>query len=544
MAILALSKTDKCAISDDNGVTWTIGSTGLSSGAALRVANGNGIWIAANPSTNGFLIKSADGLTWETLTNPSAGGVSDIWGSISFFKGKFYLFGGMGSSVRYYTTTLGITWETHELTTAFFTPTFTGCNSAASDSSLIAFYQNASGAWPLVTTDGAAWVKSDYSVPITPGAVGWDGVQFRAVIVGVGSRSGSGLGPWTDGFNYGPFMSVSPELTFSSSTYATDFPEVAIGSSLTFNPLPSKPVAFDREGVFTTGGRLFIGLFNTGGISYFDDLTQLWVQGTQPGPGFAALPAADWNVFSASAAFESLTLMSDLNITSTAVASVMYQEQASSTLSITTAAWQSVAVLEAVFSNLLLTTSAKASGTIAQAINSVLALGTDLSGVSIVDGERITAADPLEYGVNMASGALTRYEGFGFTGYARCDQQLYGAKADGVYRIRHGDDDGAAITVVIDFGETLFGASNLKSIESVYLGASTDGALFVNLIADGASYTYEAVSKGGNARAKPGKGLEGRVWSVALKVTDATHLDLDMVELKLGASERRMKGRS
>lgn len=173
-------------------------------------------------------------------------------------------------------------------------------------------------------------------------------------------------------------------------------------------------------------------------------------------------------------------------------------------------------------------------------LESSLLLGNDLSGslrLELPGG--ITAGEPLQYAVNVLTGAITTYSGFGFSSFARCGQELYGCKGTGVYRVRRGDDDGALIQGHIDFGTTDFGSTGIKSVETVYLGVATDGQIVARLVADdGDERQYRVVQRGPIMRAVTAKGVGGRMWNVALEIIDASEFELDVLEVQLGISRR------
>lgn len=173
-------------------------------------------------------------------------------------------------------------------------------------------------------------------------------------------------------------------------------------------------------------------------------------------------------------------------------------------------------------------------------LESSLLLGNDLSGALRLElPGGVISGEPLQYAVNVLTGAITTYSGFGFTGFARCGQELYGCKADGVYHMRRGDDAGALIQGHIDFGTTDFGSTGVKSVESVYLGVATDGQIVARLVADdGDERQYRVVQRGPIMRAVTAKGVGGRMWNVALEIIDASEFELDVLEVQVGISRR------
>lgn len=150
------------------------------------------------------------------------------------------------------------------------------------------------------------------------------------------------------------------------------------------------------------------------------------------------------------------------------------------------------------------------------------------------------ALEPTQYAVNTLSGALTTYVNFGFDSFTRAGQQLYGAMADGVYRVRAGSDNGVPITATMDFGQLEFGGLTAKSIETVFLGLSTDGQVYLRMRADnGLETVFMARERGPSFRINGSKRVAGRRWNITLEVVDATDLALDSAEYCVFDTKRR-----
>lgn len=151
-------------------------------------------------------------------------------------------------------------------------------------------------------------------------------------------------------------------------------------------------------------------------------------------------------------------------------------------------------------------------------------------------------ADVLQYAVNAVTGALSRYENFGFSSFATAGGKTYAATRDGVYELTGGVDEGDCLTATIDFGAGDAGTAQLKRLSSVYMGVSTDGGVYVRVAGDwDEPRTYKATSYKQEARAITAKGLTARHWRIGLEITDATYADLDNYELEIGVSQRRLR---
>ncbi|MFG0381109.1 hypothetical protein ACF8C6_09110 [Pseudomonas sp. zbq_18] len=152
-------------------------------------------------------------------------------------------------------------------------------------------------------------------------------------------------------------------------------------------------------------------------------------------------------------------------------------------------------------------------------------------------------AQPMQLAVNIDTGAPTLYLDFTFTGFASCRQNLYACREDGVYLIGAGDDEGQPLKGLIDFGASDFGTNQIKRMDFAYFGLDTDGSAALQVETDGGEYEYPIVQHGPMSRAKLGKGLSGRKWNLSLEFSDATYLEMDSLELMVGAAQRRLRGR-
>ena len=151
--------------------------------------------------------------------------------------------------------------------------------------------------------------------------------------------------------------------------------------------------------------------------------------------------------------------------------------------------------------------------------------------------------DPVysQYSVNTASGAVSRYEGFKFDGFTRDagSGAAYAWRQDGLYAIE--DDSGEVIRGLIDLGATDFGTTQLKRVDEAFVGVTTDGDVYLKVIADrGRETFYQAKGCRDGLRAQMAKGIAGRQWTVELEIVDATHVELLDVEFNVGVSARRL----
>lgn len=162
------------------------------------------------------------------------------------------------------------------------------------------------------------------------------------------------------------------------------------------------------------------------------------------------------------------------------------------------------------------------------------------SGLVVNSNAARTTQEAVQYATNLESGALTRYTGFDFAGFARTDYATYGFKADGLYRIGGDTDDGALRDALLDLGTASWNVNVKKHIPTVFLGLGTDGEAYVRMTPDkGAERIYRVIQRRDVSRANPHRGLTAREWSVQLQIVDASSAVLDNIEFIIEVSPRR-----
>jgi hypothetical protein len=239
------------------------------------------------------------------------------------------------------------------------------------------------------------------------------------------------------------------------------------------------------------------------------------------------------------------TAMSGLSLATPTDGTARMFDVATSSVMFSDAYAAAVRMSDSVFDALMLSGAISSTQSIADTIMAALALGTDLSQFIEVDlsPAEVAARAPTQYAVNVLTGALTTYDGFDFTGFATTGQTTFGARADGVYRIRPGDDAGESRIVAVDFGTLAMDTTTVKTIEAVFLGVDTDGDVFVRLVAGLDDTLYRVVERESVSRALCKRGVGGRQWNVSLEVANATYLNLDMIELSVASMARRWSSR-
>lgn len=161
------------------------------------------------------------------------------------------------------------------------------------------------------------------------------------------------------------------------------------------------------------------------------------------------------------------------------------------------------------------------------------------SGLAITGDNSAAQRAAVQYAVNVLTGGLSTYNGFEFDRFAQTSTQVYGSRADGVYVLRPGDDNGLPINIEVDFGADDFATPAAKAVEAVYLGMATDGQAYLRTNNDGEEHLYRVVQRGPIMRSVMAKGVTGRRWNLKLEVVDATQFELDLVEVIVGVRARR-----
>lgn len=162
--------------------------------------------------------------------------------------------------------------------------------------------------------------------------------------------------------------------------------------------------------------------------------------------------------------------------------------------------------------------------------------------IQVSENAEIARHEALQYAVNSTTGAISRYRNFGFKQFATSGSRTYAITDTGLYELSGNDDDGEAISALIDFGASDYGTAQSKRVSSVYAGIATDGSVYFRVSGDlGEEAIYKAVSYGQESRAQTAKGIVSRHWRVRLELTDARYADLDNIEVELAVSNRRLQ---
>ena len=163
------------------------------------------------------------------------------------------------------------------------------------------------------------------------------------------------------------------------------------------------------------------------------------------------------------------------------------------------------------------------------------------SGIRFSDNASAAGAELLQYSINAVTGAVSRYAGYDFKGFAKAGMHTYGFRRDGVYCLGAPSDDGQMLSAAIELAAQDFGVANHKRLDSLLIGASTDGRMFVRIIDDnGVETTHPVEVRGSEARARLPKGRNSRYWRAQIIIEDATEARIDNIEWVHGITGRRI----
>lgn len=162
------------------------------------------------------------------------------------------------------------------------------------------------------------------------------------------------------------------------------------------------------------------------------------------------------------------------------------------------------------------------------------------SKITFTDGAGASSQAMLQYATNLATGAVTRYEGFTFDGFCRVGMNTYAFRKEGLYLVESTSDDGAPITAQIDFPAEDFGSTQGKRIGNLFLGLQTDGYVYARTVEDsGQEMNGTAYRRRSEMRADFGRGRASRHWRLRLDIVEASTAELDNIEWVVVATGRR-----
>ena len=189
----------------------------------------------------------------------------------------------------------------------------------------------------------------------------------------------------------------------------------------------------------------------------------------------------------------------------------------------------------AVYDSLLLQDNMSFAATLEVALRSGLRISDQASRGGWPDKNAHYAA--VQYATNVLTGAVTRFEGFNFSGFTSVGQHTYGVAPDGLYAIEPNQDP---IDAIVEFATIGSESLAVKALQYVYVGLATDGDVYVAARGDdGVERMYRARRNDDTYRTATGKGIRSRQWTVRLELVNATRATLEGVEWIAPATARR-----
>lgn len=551
-------------LSKDDGATW-VGSTLPGADNDVWTICGSGEIIVAVrrfdstlAATSTMYATSTDGVTWTTRTLPAlpvAGLVGAYFGKLIYNDNLFFLPVLSQSSTvdlvgsAYYTSPDGITWTARDTTPTYpvkgirmVTGGAAGTNVLAVGANGQVFQSNPAALGALVhtatlpfspTCDPVWHVDKWVIASDTSWSYSADGITWTTATA-----------PWTttrrlcsgysDDFTYKRLYAVqdgsgSPTSYYGSST----------GLSWTLYSSAISGYATPRYWRDAEGGALQATYVGDGGI-----VSRLHNYGTASFHKLTApAPPSNPSLANASRIYHSVAYIPALLIQAEIGDDLGLSDSVVGASPVSASVDNAITVGSSMVGNPLLSAVTVDALLLMDAYARSTALEASIgASITVASANGVANAD-VQYAVNVITGALTEYAGFDFSAMAGSAGSTYGARASGVYRIRGGDDNGSPVSIHIDFGATDFAERVAKSLEAVYVGASTDGAMYIRVNADTRSDLYRVVQRDPISRAVTGKGIASRKWGVELDVYDATEFELDTIELLVGAASRRWSSR-
>lgn len=165
------------------------------------------------------------------------------------------------------------------------------------------------------------------------------------------------------------------------------------------------------------------------------------------------------------------------------------------------------------------------------------------SGLLVSDFSSQARNEALQYATNIATGAVTRYSGFGFNSFCRVGTDLWATKSDGLYKVAGETDNGELLSFLIDFAADDQGSQKTKRLENIFFGITTDGYTLARLTDDfGREQVYRLIQRDSSeARINTAKGASSRFWKLRLEGEAASYAEIDNIEWVAATGARRTK---
>lgn len=135
------------------------------------------------------------------------------------------------------------------------------------------------------------------------------------------------------------------------------------------------------------------------------------------------------------------------------------------------------------------------------------------------------------YAVNVKNAALTEYTGFPFNHIVRFNGQTIAFSDAGAVTLGGGLDDLAEIDAVAELAPSDFETAHLKRMPYIYVGAKTNAAMLVSMIADEAEMVASLTATNGRTRrAKMARGVKARYWAAKIQNKNGEDFAVDSIE--------------
>ena len=145
--------------------------------------------------------------------------------------------------------------------------------------------------------------------------------------------------------------------------------------------------------------------------------------------------------------------------------------------------------------------------------------------------------------LNLDTSASAQYNNYGFNSFFRRGDDYFGVTNDGIYRLAGETDAGLPVDALAAFVRTSLGVPNVKRVPSVYVGATSDGALILRTEVEGAVRYYKARSYSSDLRQHRvdiGRGSRGTHWQFELLNENGNDFELADMTLLPTVMDRRI----
>lgn len=174
------------------------------------------------------------------------------------------------------------------------------------------------------------------------------------------------------------------------------------------------------------------------------------------------------------------------------------------------------------------------------------------TGEALVDARDVIWFDvPLDvpgafmdaWSVNADTGGSSTYDNFAFNSLACIGGRYFGAGEGGIFELVGDTDDGQPVRASLDLGLRNFGTSNLKTVDTCFLGMAATGHLYVKVLAEGNEHLYKTRSFSPQMQAQRvvfGRGLRTNYVGLQIFNEGGADFELDGLEFALTDLSRRV----